>query len=781
MAAGKASSGLSLSKNPKKRLFEDDEDDDRGEKAVSSDNDASSFGQNASFTVNEEYARRFEHNKKREEKQKLEEKYGKSAADDDSNADSDDSEDDESEDEDGYLLTEELDARMSAALQAIKNKDPRIYDTDVKFFDPAEAEKAAAEEVATRTKDTKEKPLFLHDYHRERYLRGDTGADDDHEMPDVQQPKTYQQEQDELKRALIAEMNAAEEEEEESESDEDGGAKIVKKTTRAADNDDQDDVDAFIKPKATTRANKEAAAAHGVHPARADRIRISEADVANADRNPELFLSNFLASRAWVPEDDEDGSRRQWQAFESDDDDDAERDRAEVFETAYNLRFEDPDKSNEVLKSYSRTVVAERSVRREAKTARQRQREERHAQKAAEKEARRAERARLRKLRIEDAQAKLAKIQQAAGLVGRTLDEEEWTRLLDDAWDNDAWEANMQKQFGDAYYAEPDTEVHAGLSDDGGEEDGDANEKTSMKKKNKKKLPKKPKWDDDIDIKDIVPDFDDKAVPNVTLTDSEEEATGHDGAGEKDAGEGVESGSDDSEEEAKSDDNGDDGGEPSAKRRKTGKQRKQERTEAKRATRRTRARIEALVDRQLAIDDPVATLAAEASSSSAAPAPVAGFRYRETSPQTFGLTAHDILLAPSDAALNEFAGLKKLATFRDEERKRRDRKKLGKKARLRQWRRETFGADYEQTGPTYGFERFVDEDAGAGEYGAKAAAQSSSASSAAKHHKSTKKKSSSKGKDERADAGEAEPAKKKRKRSGRKHKGKDNGEAVKEA
>ncbi|KAJ2967193.1 hypothetical protein NQ176_g9782 [Zarea fungicola] len=74
------------------------------------------------------------------------------------------------------------------------------------------------------------------------------------------------------------------------------------------------------------------------------------------------------------------------------------------------------------------------------------------------------------------------------------------------------------------------------------------------------------------------------------------------------------------------------------------------------------------------------------------------------------MTARDILLAPSDKVLNEFAGLKKFATFREEEKKRKDRKHLGKKARLRQWRRDVFGQDYERTGPTFGFEKYVEEE-----------------------------------------------------------------------
>ena len=62
------------------------------------------------------------------------------------------------------------------------------------------------------------------------------------------------------------------------------------------------------------------------------------------------------------------------------------------------------------------------------------------------------------------------------------------------------------------------------------------------------------------------------------------------------------------------------------------------------------------------------------------------FRYREVSPAAFGLTPLDILTA-SDAQLNEFIGLKKLAPYRAHEAKQGDRQKYGKKKRLREWRK----------------------------------------------------------------------------------------------
>jgi protein KRI1 len=55
---------------------------------------------------------------------------------------------------------------------------------------------------------------------------------------------------------------------------------------------------------------------------------------------------------------------------------------------------------------------------------------------------------------------------------------------------------------------------------------------------------------------------------------------------------------------------------------------------------------------------------------------------------TFGLTSLEILTA-SDAQLNEFVGLKKLAPYRAQEVKQRDQKKYGNKKRLREWRKKT--------------------------------------------------------------------------------------------
>lgn len=500
------------------------------------------------------------------------------------------SSEDEDEDDEGFLATEDLDAEISATLQAIRSKDPRVYDEKVTFYKPIEED----DEEGTEAK--KEKPMYLNDYHRENLLKGHTGAEDEEEAA----PRTFAQEQDDLKKTIVKEMHAAADESED-EDDEDGGFLIPKS-----------------KPQPSTQE---------IHTSRAAKVKV-DLDVASADKDPENFLSNFMAARAWVPSD---GAR--FQPLESDDDEDDER--AEKFEAAYNLRFEDPTGSNEMLKSYARDVVAAKSVRREEPNSRKKQRDAQREKREAEKREREEERAQLRRLKIEEMEEKLQKIKKAAGIKGKTLKDEEWTKFLDEDWGDDQWEAEMNKCFGGDYYAEQ--EVSSDASDD------EADDGASKKKK-----VKKPKWDDDIDIKDLVPDFEDEdesSKPAFTLSDSEE---------------------------AEEDEDGD------APKKKTSKDRKQEQQAKKMAARIERKKIAELVDSHMDLDIPT---------NSKQPT---RFRYREASPTSFGLTAKDILMAP-DSALNQFAGLKKMASFRDAEKKRKDKKNLGKKARLRQWRKETFG------------------------------------------------------------------------------------------
>ncbi|KNG83210.1 ribosome biogenesis protein Kri1 [Aspergillus nomiae NRRL 13137] len=553
-----------------RKLFDDDSSSDSGDESG-----GVPVNNGVTFKVNEEYARRFEHNKKREEMQKLESKLGKGSAfgkrGDDESGDSDESTSEE-EDDDGELATEALDAEIMATLKAIRTKDPRVYDQSATFYSQVDEDQSA-------TSEKKQKTMTLKDYHRENLLSGANLAEEDAS----EAPKTYAQEQEDLKNAIVREMHAATNNEDAS-----------------ADKESDDDEDFLVAKSAP-------------EPVSAPKKDV-KLDIENADKDPETFLSNFLSARAWIP-----AGRADLQPLESDDEEDDAR--AEAFEEAYNFRFEDPSKINTALITHARDATNQQSVRRDDKSGRKKQREAERLKKEEEKKQRETEKNRLRKLKMEELQEKVNQIKEVAGLRASEFTDEEWAKFLDDSWDDQKWEQEMQKRFGEDYYA--------------GE--------------------------------DLVPDFDnDDEKPDLPQSDVEMD--------DADDAEGDESAS------------------------KNKKSKAQERRDQKREARKDRLRIEEAVDRNLDLDINLLPGAKKHQGH---------FRYRETSPNSFGLTARDILMA-EDTQLNEYAGLKKLASFRDPEKKRRDQKKLGKKARLRQWRKDTFG---NEDGPAFVFggERTVNE------------------------------------------------------------------------
>ena len=505
---------------------------------------------------------------------------------DESGSSEESSSEDEDEDENGELATEALDTEIQATLNAIRNKDPRVYDKQVTFYSDV------GEQDAENSNKKKEKPMFLRDYHRQNLLNGIDPTEEESEEP---KSKTFAEEQEDLKNNVVREMHDAADEGDDQDNDEEEDDFLVRKPTTESSS-------APAKPKADAKL-----------------------DIENADKDPETFLSNFMSSRAWVLKD-----RNELHPFESDDEE--EQDRAEAFEEAYNFRFEDPNKMNETLVTHARDASNKYSVRREEKSSRKKHREAERVRKEEGKKERESEKNRLRKLKVDELHDKVRQIKEVSGLRASNLTDEDWAHFLDDAFDDQKWESEMQKRFSNEYYEGEEA------TESGNEEEGEG----------KRKRPKKPKWDDDIDITDIVPEFEEEQKkPQFGLSDIE---------------------SDGEEEESN----------------KNKKSKAQEKREQKRDARKEKLRIEEAVDRNLDLDIHLLPGASKKNKNQ--------FRYRETSPQSFGLTARDILMA-EDSQLNQFAGLKKLASFRDPEKKRGDQKKLGKKARLRKWRQDTFGGE----------------------------------------------------------------------------------------
>ena len=504
--------------------------------------------------------------------------------------------DSEEEDDEGILASGALDEQFHATLEAIRAKDPRVYDEKVTFYI-----KPGDEADGIENQKEKQKPMYLRDYHRKNLLEGVNGreAEDNGAM-------TYAQQQDHLKTDLVKQMHAAAGEIE-------------------GDGDDDDD---FLVPRPSTLEISKLGA----------RVKptITEVDVKAAEKDPEAFLSNFMSTRAWVP-----AGNSNFQPFESDDEEDDRR--AELFEEAYNLRFEDTKNSNEKLLSHARDAAARYSVRREATNPRKKARDTERARKETEKQEREEEKARLRKLRVADAEEKVRKIKKAAGLRGTALQESDWAAFLEEGWDDNRWEQEMRRRFGEDYYADRD------LS---GSDDGAVASRRKVKK---------PRWEDDIDINDLVPNFEAENETQAPAFASSDDELDHSDLDQLVITDGR-----------------------VKPTKATRASRKQARDDQKREARKERRKIEQLVDEELNANQTIAGSSAKHGGH---------FRYRATSPLAYGLTAHDILMA-SDGQLNQYAGLKKMATFRDADKKRRDKKRLGKKARLREWRKETFGSEH---------------------------------------------------------------------------------------
>ena len=563
--------------------------------------------------MNQDYAKRFEHNKKRDELMRcmcrhlvvlkyislltylVEEKYGNSRKRSAEAANPAPSGDDT----DSTSETEDEGELATAELDnEISATLSAIRSKDPRVYDKSYTfYKEGDAEPAESGLPSREKSLSLQQYHRQNLMNG--GAEP--EQDDT--PMSHAQEQEKMKMDVVRQIHEAAQDDESDGSGSDGDEVLFK-----------------AKPRV-----------------RAERPTVELPSVTGAEENPEAFLNEFVTSRAWVPQ-----QGTTMQPFESDDEEDEEQ--ADNFEQAYNMRFENPDLSNAALRAHSRTAAADHSVRREQAKGRKKAREIEKAARDAARQEREEEKARLRNLRVEQMQQKFKQFKEAAGLKDKELAPDEWNEFLEAAFDSDKWEEEMKKRFDDKYYARKRGKKLQGHELEGASEDDETN---------------KPAWTNDVDITDIVPDFDDGDDADFSLSEDEQMQD-------------VE------------DDEAEDG--PVDARLHNWRKRKY---------RKERQEIEEVVQVRQALEDAV-------NGTYTPDKPAGGFRYRETSPTSYGLTAQDILLT-DDRNLNTYHGLKKLATFRDMTKKAKDKKKLDKK-RLQNWRYETFGHRH---GPRATFRDYV--------------------------------------------------------------------------
>jgi len=397
----------------------------------------------ASLSINKEFAAQYEADKRQQELSKKAQR-GKKKSDmialvqqemsgrgDDEEADDDeegeeDEDEDEDEDDEGALLTEELDVRIHETLNAIKRRDPRVYDKSTVFFADEDGEAGEgrgdkADGGASSKRKVTVKQLLMESMNGEdNEDEEDDGAGDDDNMV---RPLTHVQEQAKLKRDLLDAANAAE----------------GKTTHQQADDEEGDDDDDLFKVRINTAAPSSS----------------SSSEPPTAPLSSTAFLTSYLSHQWWKADP---STLPSWTTLRgndqpnpttiptlSDDDDDDEEERFEAFEAAYNFRHMEEGGSE--VKTWPRTI--EDSVRRKDNT-RKLARERKKEAAEAERKRREEELKRMKNDKLKTIQLKMKQVEEVSGVI---LDDDVKQGLrLDKGWDEDEHERLMAQLFDTEYY-----------------------------------------------------------------------------------------------------------------------------------------------------------------------------------------------------------------------------------------------------------------------------------------------------------------------------------------
>ncbi|KIJ66021.1 hypothetical protein HYDPIDRAFT_110144 [Hydnomerulius pinastri MD-312] len=673
-----------------------------------------------SLTINEHYAKAFQYKKEREELVKLKEKYGSDySASGSGSSDSEDSEDSEDtdEDSDGEELTPAVDAAILRTLARIRKKDPGIYEGGRNVFEEEQSRtKDRAPNVKTKSKD-KSKPLTI----RQAALSSALAHTDSRSPTPEPQPLTHTEEQrllqSETRAAFHGAVDSTQKKEDEEDEDEDD-LLVPRSRTRDEIELQEEEYKAFLerevgeslrelvtvdavaeagdrtvqggegeddaegkKKKKKGKKEREKEKEDMGEVQEEDKKGKKKASKKAKEEADQEFLMNYILNRGWVDRSSRRvptynevvGSSSKHSKSKSSksktqdniDDDEAEDDEgdeaqggtltdedsfddlADAFETSYNFRFEEPDAAlipshprnldtarresttrkdararKKVRKETEKKVLLEarrEEVRRERALAEVVIAEEAEAsaepggvphavdeeiqdEKRSKKQKKREELTRLKTLKAKELRRKLEKVGVEGGLAG--VGEEALTHLdLDADWDPSKHDAQMAELYG------------------GGDigEDGDM---------------EKPTWDDDIDIDDIVPSA--KADSKKQKKKEKKKAKkGHDSDND-DAAVDI----DDMDADADGGWNGDDGEwDDDDEWKGTEEERK----------RKVDAYMDEVVNR-LGFNDITAHMPTR-------------FHYTKTTPDTYALSPAEVLLA-TDAELNTYVGLKKMAPYR---------------------------------------------------------------------------------------------------------------------
>ncbi|XP_061197414.1 protein KRI1 homolog [Saccostrea echinata] len=375
------------------------------------------------FKINKSYASKYNDWRRREELQKLRDRYG-----DDAELE-EDSSSSESEDEDAEALTAQLEEDWFKTLAALKSKDPRIYDKNVKFYH-SEEEKSDDSSDEPGPSNKKEKPVYLKDYQRKVILEkeGMVSDEESDEDEEISHEPGYYEEQEEIKKSFKEKLA--------EESDSEGELFTKRLKTKEQEEEEEKDYIKWLKDQKDLEER--------------DPVGVELAPLKSYWNDPKLsanekFLRDLILNKGYI---DKDGRRLpSYNEIVDDGEGFSEEEeileREDQFERKYNFRFEEPDP--DFIKSYPRTIKD--SVR-QKDTKRAEKRKELKKRKDMEKQKIKEEVKQLKNLKRKEIMDKIDKLREITGDPDLDFNEED----LETDFDPQKHDEMMKKYFDDEFY-----------------------------------------------------------------------------------------------------------------------------------------------------------------------------------------------------------------------------------------------------------------------------------------------------------------------------------------
>ena len=377
------------------------------------------------------------------------------AGEDDANEDGEDDESASSEDEDGLLLTRDVDRKIQETVAAIRAKKPEVYDPKAKFFTDEEMQ-AAREQAKTMKVNQPKTGLGVKQLLTQQMIAngGEVDSDDDSDADldvrgrlaklNAEKPRhmTYTEQQQKLKQDLLKQLSDADDD-----SDEDVfKVKSKSKPTDDGDSDEDEDGDMAMTP------------ADAVPTGKRGKVEKSKYGVDGSSKSANDFLNSYLANEWWREKDltklpsYKDIRGEDLPPEVNPDEDEEDLDKTDIFEAAYNFRFEEPNAAYQI-KSYPRPQLIGDSLRKD-ESKRKTQRDAAKEKKELEKLKKKEEIARLKAEKRKEVQKKMKELEEIAGLKSEATGKINLNDLLSN-WDPSKHDEMMAQLFGEEeFYAD---------------------------------------------------------------------------------------------------------------------------------------------------------------------------------------------------------------------------------------------------------------------------------------------------------------------------------------